>query len=84
MDEVLQTSNMSGGVLMTWPAQVFLCFPLMPAIILLVGQRSINHNEMFQREVCKQCVCVCMRPYMQLCCVKAVRGDVQDDCVRLF
>lgn len=58
LDEVLLFSNISGVVPVTWSTQALLCSPLIPPIILLEGQRPINHNEMFQREACKVCGCL--------------------------
>lgn len=48
-------------VLFQWPGppRYFSALPLIPHIILLVGHRSINRNEMFQRE--RVCVSVCVK-----------------------
>lgn len=51
LGEVFYFSNMSGVVPVTWSTQVFLPSPLIPPIILLVGHRSINHNNVLKRGV---------------------------------
>lgn len=44
-------SNMTGVVPVIGGVQVFLSFPLIPPVILFAGQRSMNRNEMFQRDL---------------------------------
>lgn len=46
-------SNVIGVVPVICSVQVFLSSPLIPPVILLAGQRSMNRNEMFQRELWK-------------------------------
>lgn len=68
---------MNGVVPLTWSTNVFLCSPLIPAIILLVGHRSIKHNEMFQRAahqqhvlyVCGVCVGLCVVELCKWCVI---------------